>query len=101
MPGAPKVFLRPNKYDSDRAHLAVLNWTNADRIDVRVDGFLRDGDTFRLMDPYDVYGKPVVEATVRNGKIVAPLKADFTAYVLLRDTSTTGEQTKRNRRTDR
>ena len=46
-------------------------------------------------------GTPVVEGTVRNGKIVAPLKADFTAYVLLRDTSTADEQAKRNRRTDR
>jgi len=93
-PRAPDVFLRPNKYDGDRAHLAVLNWTDADRIAVRVDGLLRDGDTFRLMNPYDVYGTPVVEGTVRNGTIIAPLKADFTAYVLLRGTRTFDEQTK-------
>lgn len=29
--------------------------------------FLRDGDTVRLMDPYDVYGKPVIEKPVGRG----------------------------------
>jgi hypothetical protein len=84
LPRAPNVFLRPNKYDSDRAHLAVLNWTGVNQVAVSVAGFLRNGDAFRLMNPYDVYGEPVVEGVVRSGKIVAPLKGDFTAYVLLR-----------------
>jgi len=81
---ASRVILRPNKYDANRAHLAIFNWANAATVEVDTGGFLRDGEKFRLMNPRDFFGKPAHEGVCEGGKITVPMKGEFAAFVLLR-----------------
>jgi hypothetical protein len=83
-PTQPECFVRPSRYDPDRAHLAIINWTNQKAVDVDVSAFLKDGDTFRLMDPAKCFEAPTLEGAVKRGRIAAPVKGEFAAFVLLR-----------------
>ena len=56
-----KAVLIPNKYDPDRAHIAVYNGAKATSVAVDVTPFLRPGARFRLLRPNEFYGKPVLE----------------------------------------
>jgi len=53
-----------------------------------VDGsaFLRRGDRFRLMDPRDFYGKPVLAGTYRGKPIRVPVAGEFAAFVVMKET---------------
>ncbi len=43
------------------------------------------GDKYRLMDPRDLYGKPVLEGTFTGKPIAVPLKGEFAAFVLMKE----------------
>jgi len=83
-PAEPKVVLLPNKYDSDRAHLAIFNWSRAEVVLVKVAPFLKPGEAFRLMHPEDFYGKPVLTGRCQGDTITLPMKDEFAVFVLLR-----------------
>lgn len=94
-PNAPECFLRPNKYDKDRANLTIVNWTRAAAVDADLSSFLRPGDRFRLQDVRDYYGKPLVSGEFAGKPVTVPIvrcptsTADFSdmaAFVLLRET---------------
>jgi hypothetical protein len=72
---APLFFLRPNKYDPRRANLVVSNWTLADRVAADLKGFLKPGDRFRVLSPFDFYGKPVAEGAYDGKPVSLPLPA--------------------------
>jgi len=80
-PGA-KVVLLPNKYAPNRAHLAVYNWRKATRVKVPVAPFLKAGETYRLMNPQDFFGKPVAEGRCRGATIAVRMAGEFAAFVL-------------------
>ena len=85
--GAPdetKVILLPNKYDGDRAHLAVFNWSGVNNVTVSTAPFLKSGDSFRLVSPTDYYGKPVLEGRCEGDAISLPIKDEFAAFVLFK-----------------
>jgi len=98
-----RVIVRGNKYDANRAHVAIFNWAQKDSVllragtvrDIHPDTtkgartylrqFLKRGDTYRLMDPRDFYGKPVLKGTYDGKAIKAPIKGrKFAAMVLLK-----------------
>ncbi|HZO90505.1 MAG TPA: right-handed parallel beta-helix repeat-containing protein [Chthonomonadaceae bacterium] len=83
-PRGSKVILRPNKYDSDRANLAIYNWDKAPVVPVKAGSFLRKGEAYRLMDPRDFYGKPIAEGVYDGKALPAPVKGEFAAFVLLK-----------------
>ncbi len=96
--GAPRpeeparVILRPNKYDPNRAHLAVFNWLRAEAVPVDPAGFLKRGDRFRILSALDVFGRPVAEGTFDGRPVDVPMPAnadtgggEFCAFVLFRD----------------
>lgn len=90
-----KVFseLLPNQYDSRRAYLAVYNLksnrnsksaaTEKEVVDVESKGFLKSGQRYRLMDPTDLFGKPVYSDRCGKKTFPVPVKGEFAAYVLL------------------
>jgi len=85
VPAAPRVVLRPNRYDPDRAHLAIINWQKADRVVVLMAPFLKPGESFRLMAPRRFYGKPVYRGRVKaDGTATVPTKGEFNVFVILR-----------------
>lgn len=79
-----KVVLLPNKYDANRAHLAILNWNKAPEVEVDVSAFLKPGDRFRLLDPEKLYDKPVFEGTCNGAKVKVPMTAEFGVWVVVK-----------------
>src|SRR5262249_21162278 len=83
-PQGARIVLRPNKYDPRRANLAIFNWEKKERVEVDPAGFLKAGDTYRLMDPKDFFGKPVLSGTCDGKPIQVPMTGEFAAFVVLK-----------------
>jgi hypothetical protein len=64
-------YVRPNKYEKGRAHIAVYNWDKKDKVDVDISkSGLADGDAYEVRDLQNFYGKPVAEGKY-DGKAVS------------------------------
>lgn len=83
-PAGARVILRPNRYDPDRANVAIFNWAGGPTVSLDAAKFLKPGDRFRLRDPKNFFGKPVLEGTFGGRPIEIPVKGEFAAFVLLR-----------------
>lgn len=81
---AQKAVLIPNKYDPNRAHVAIFNGAKAAAVAVAAAPFLKPGDKFRAMKPEDVFGQPVFEGTCSGPQVSLPVQGEFAAYVLLK-----------------
>jgi hypothetical protein len=81
---ARRAVLIPDKYDPDRAHLVVYNGAKAAEVPIDASTFLKPGDAFRLMDPEDVFGKPVHKGTYEGGTLAVPARNDFVVFVVLK-----------------
>lgn len=77
-----KSLLLSNRYDWNRAHLAVFNWGAFGLVAVEVGGFLDEGDTAELYDPENPFGESVAKAICRRGTIHVPVRGEFTAFVV-------------------
>lgn len=83
-PTTPLVVLRPNKYAPNRANLAIFNWDGQASVGVDAGTFLKSGDTYRLMNPRDFFGPPLLEGTYTGEPIRVPVNGEFAAFVLLK-----------------
>ena len=83
-PKGTKSVLLANRFDPNRAHLVVYNWDREDELEVRTKLFLRNGDSYRIMDPQDFFGTPVTQGRCRNDTIRIPVKAEFGVFVVLK-----------------
>ncbi|MEZ4272388.1 MAG: sugar-binding protein [Myxococcota bacterium] len=70
LPLETKVFIRPNKYESGRAHITVFNWANKAQVSVSLNSFLQTGRSFEIRDAENFFGSPVLSG-VYDGKTVA------------------------------
>ena len=82
-PAEPRIVFRPNKYDRNRAHLAIFNWQKSPQVEVAVGEFMKEGERYRLHHPKRLFGKPVHEGACQSGRIVVPMDGEFAAYVVL------------------
>jgi hypothetical protein len=82
---AARVIVRPNRYDAKRAHVIIYNWANQPTVEVRADSWLHSGDRFRLLDPRDFFGTPVLEGTCSGEALRVPVKGEFAAFVLVKE----------------
>ena len=87
-PSANRVIFRPNRYDARRANIAAFQWEKNSVPRLDPGDFLKKGDTFRLMNPRDFYGKPVLEGRYDGTPITLPMTEEFAAFVLLRSEGT-------------
>jgi hypothetical protein len=97
------VFLRPNKYDANRANLTIYNWALSNTIAVDPSGVLATGDHYELRNAQDFYGSPVLLGTYTGGTLLVPMNGlsaaqpfgtspspvpssapEFAAFILLR-----------------
>ena len=46
--------------------------------------FLKAGESYRLLDPRDVFGKPVRAGTADGRPIRVPMAGEFAAFVLMK-----------------
>ena len=83
-----RIELRPNRYDPNRANLAVFNWAKKATVDVAPDSFLKVSDKYRLLSPREFYGKPVISGTFDGKPIRVPIDGEFAAFVLIKEPST-------------
>lgn len=83
-PPVERCFIYKNRYDPNRAHVAVLNAKLAKEVDIDVSEFLKDGEAYCFLDPKDLWGKPVKEGIYRGQKLSVPVGDLFAAFVLLK-----------------
>ena len=84
-PSDEHVILRPSIYDPTRANLVIYNWKKAPQVKVDVSSFLKPAERYRLMIPTNFYGTPYLSGTNNDGKITIPVKAEFAAFILMRE----------------
>ncbi|MDH4239210.1 MAG: right-handed parallel beta-helix repeat-containing protein [Phycisphaerae bacterium] len=82
---AGKTALLPNRFDRNRAHLVVYNWDKAKNVKVRAKPFLKDGDSYRLMDPQDFFGNSIFDGKYNGDVIQIPMKTEFAVFVVFRN----------------
>jgi hypothetical protein len=83
--GPAQVVVQPHRLDPDRATVAIFNWARAARVAVDPAAALQPGAAFRLMNPRQFYGKPVLAGTYAGQPVEVPVEGEFAAYVLLKD----------------
>ncbi|MHC4678640.1 MAG: right-handed parallel beta-helix repeat-containing protein [Planctomycetota bacterium] len=91
-PKGARSILLPNRYDENRAHLAVYNCTarrpsredRAETVEVKAEPFLRAGDPYCLMDPEDFFAEPIARGRCDGETIRVPVKGEFGAFVVVR-----------------
>jgi hypothetical protein len=86
LPKGARIILRPNQYDPARANLAIYNFDRKPVVEVDGGAFLHRGDQFRLMDPRDFYGKPILAGVYRGRPVRVPVAGEFAAFVLMKQT---------------
>lgn len=86
-----EVKVRANKYDRNRANLAIINWGRAGAVDIDPSGFLQRGDRYRIVSALDFFGDPVAEGTFAGTPVSIPVLAEertgggeFGAFILFR-----------------
>jgi hypothetical protein len=85
-PAVPaQVLVQPYRLDPNRANVVIFNGDGRTHIAVDPAPLLRPGRAFRMMDPRDFYGKPVLTGTYEGRPIEMPIRGEFAAYVLLSD----------------
>jgi hypothetical protein len=77
--------IRPNRYDPDRFHIAVFNpQPQRGQLELDLTDRLKAGERFRLLNPRDFFGAPVVQGKYDGKPIVVPIKGEFASFVLLK-----------------
>jgi hypothetical protein len=79
---AQKSFLVPNKFDPDRAHLVIANGAKSPAVAVDISSFIKPGESYRIIDPKDIHGKPVAEGAGQSASV--PMSGEFAAFVVFR-----------------
>lgn len=67
-------FVRPNKYEAGRAHLAIYNWAGADTVTVNLAGVgLSPGDRYELINVMDYFEDRITGIFPASGNIAVPM----------------------------
>jgi len=73
-PGNMTVATRRNKYDTNRSHVVVFNWTSANSVAYDLAGAgLKDGDRYEIRDAQNYVGNAVVTGTYNGNPVALPL----------------------------
>ncbi len=83
-PKGMRAILRPSRYDARRAHQTVLNWERRPEAEFDAGEFLKPGESYRLLDPRDVFGKPVRAGTADGRPITVPVTGKFAAFAVMK-----------------
>ena len=74
----------PNRYDPNRAHLVIYDRRKRSAVAVAAAPFLKPGDTYRLMDPQNVFGGPVAAGRCGGDGISVRMNGEFAVFVVLK-----------------
>jgi hypothetical protein len=84
--GGSRTILRSNNYDPRRANVVVFNWDKKPQIDIDPAALLKKGDDYRLLNPRDFFGRPVLTGKYEGEPIRVPVTGEFAAFVLVKAT---------------
>lgn len=68
-----KVFVRPNRYEAGRAHIAIYNWGGQPEVAVDLSQVLHPGDGYELRNVQALFGPPVASGQYEGGSIRVPM----------------------------
>ncbi len=71
-PTGLKVFVKPNRYDANRANVIIYNWDQANTVGVDASAVLNPGDTYELRNTQDYFGD-VITGTYSGGNLQIPM----------------------------
>ena len=72
-PTGTRVFVRPNAYESGRAHLTVYNWNDAPTVNVDLSTVLAPGASYVIRNAQNYFGAPVLSGTYDGGAVAVPM----------------------------
>lgn len=75
--GRPKgvdVFVRPNKYEPGRGHIAVYNWDEAAEVSVDLKGIVKAGGRYEAVRAQDYFGRPVASGVYSGKPVALPMR---------------------------
>lgn len=75
LPGATRVFVRPNKYEAGRANIIVFDWAHQGSVSVDVSSAVPVGWHYDVHPVENFYGPSVASGTYSGGAITIPLGA--------------------------
>jgi hypothetical protein len=78
-PTQPMVFLRPNEYEPDRAHLIVYNWPGTRSVPVDLGKLwdIKKGQRYSIVNVEDMWGKPDARGVFSGEAIRVPLSGSY------------------------
>jgi hypothetical protein len=79
---APAVFVRPNRYEPGRAHIAIYNPRSAPAVNVSLTNVLAVGQRFELRDVQNLFGKPALAGTFTGDSVSIPVTETFKTFLL-------------------
>ncbi len=66
-PGSAAVFVRPNSYETGRAHVIVFNWPQSSTVSVDLSATgLVNGQAYTIVKAENYYGTPIVSGTYNS-----------------------------------
>lgn len=79
LPTINAIFIRPNDYESGRAHIVIYNWENKkmETVDLNQIG-LNDGDAYEIYDVQNILGEPVIKGIYNAANTEITLPMDLT-----------------------
>ena len=77
--------MNPNEYDPGLANLAVVPVQGDTETVIDVSAFLKVGQAFRLVDPRDFYGEPVLRGICKVTTLKVPAMGEYACYILMRE----------------
>lgn len=85
-PTLVKSFVRPNQYESGRAHVTVFNWPNSDSAAVDLSSIgLSVGDAFNVWDVQNIFGAPILQGIYDGNPVTIPLTGTAVSQPLSTD----------------
>lgn len=81
-----EVFVYVNADQAKRAHIAVINWTQADNVNVNLSSVLSGGDYYRLFNAQNYQAGPI-KAGVFGGNIITVPMTNLTSAPVLYGTN--------------
>lgn len=67
-----RIFVKPDRYDASRAHIAILNWAQTPMVSVDLAGIVPTNKHYEIRAAYDVFGAALV-AGWYSGPVPVPM----------------------------
>lgn len=83
-PQGSKVALHLDEYDPNRISLTICDWDAKGAVEVDFTNYLKPGDSYRIMDPRDFWGKPLLTGQYGGKPVTVPVGGRFKAFIVVR-----------------